>query len=514
MNKRKLLIIGAVLVILVGILLALLSKDNGATTGPGKDNNSFPSGGSSLPVGGSDSSSNPFPGGTGSSTGNTSGGSGSGEENRGDDRIRGVKQVSKEPVVGATSFGTLKNVNLTLRYVEAGSGHIFDYRVLGNESRRISSATIPRVKEVIWGNSGQSALLRHTDERETVDKNYLLRIQTATGTTASVVGVYLPDNINSATAAPVGEENLSCPDYLTKSLTKNTQNDPAEVRKLQIFLNIAETGLYDSKTISAVVEFQKANNIDQTGNVGPLTRTKINSLYCARTGAQVVGGRLLYTITDSGKTTATIANFITGKGINIFTSPVSDWLVSWPTKNTLILSTKPSAVVLGKAYTAPATAASPYALLANLKPLIRDVRGLTVSANPDLSRVLYSQASAGSFETRILDVKSGQARAFPVNTFPQEKCVWDRRDVRIVYCAVPRGRITDSQPDSWYRGQSSFDDNIYRIDTETDDLELIYTEEGEGKDIKEIGLSEDSTILYFIDKKEGHLWTLPLVENL
>ena len=79
---------------------------------------------------------------------------------------------------------------------------------------------------------------------------------------------------------------------------------------------------------------------------------------------------------------------------------------------------------------------------------------------------------------------------------------------------MPRGRITDSQPDSWYRGQSSFDDNRYRIDTETDDLELIYTEEGEGKDIKEIGLSEDSTILYFIDKKEGHLWTLPLVENL
>ncbi len=89
-----------------------------------------------------------------------------------------------------------------------------------------------------------------------------------------------------------------CPLYLTKFIKFGTDNDPAEVRKLQIFLrdyegfaNLAVTGVYDQATLVAVMIFQtryreailKPWGIDYpTGFVYITTSLAINNLYCER----------------------------------------------------------------------------------------------------------------------------------------------------------------------------------------------------------------------------------------
>lgn len=97
--------------------------------------------------------------------------------------------------------------------------------------------------------------------------------------------------------AESGDDN-ECPVYLTKFIRFGADNDPNEVRKLQIFLrdyegfaNLLATGVYDQATFEAVKIFQlryreailKPWGIDYpTGYVYITTTLAINNLHCER----------------------------------------------------------------------------------------------------------------------------------------------------------------------------------------------------------------------------------------
>ena len=179
MKKIILIIIIVIILILVGVLL-FLKTDSTSTSVTIADKENFPSG--EVSVGQNTESSNtdsnsPFPI-NNDTTQATFPGSDSvtGTTDNPNNLSRQAKRISDGPVSGATSFGTLKDVNLTIRYLDSSTGNVWDYRPLGNERKRITVATIPRVKEVYWGNRGQSVLLRYVDETEENVKNYLLRI--------------------------------------------------------------------------------------------------------------------------------------------------------------------------------------------------------------------------------------------------------------------------------------------------------------------------------------------------
>jgi len=53
-----------------------------------------------------------------------------------------------------------------------------------------------------------------------------------------------------------------------------------EVKNLQIVLGVSPTGYFGDLTLAALKEFQQANNIRVTGEVGPETREVLNSKYC------------------------------------------------------------------------------------------------------------------------------------------------------------------------------------------------------------------------------------------
>lgn len=86
-----------------------------------------------------------------------------------------------------------------------------------------------------------------------------------------------------------------CSQYLTAFIGSGRDNDPAQVERLQTFLNSYEgdhltvNGVYDSETLAATDAFQKAYSIDvlepwgitnSTGFVYLTTRKEVNTIYC------------------------------------------------------------------------------------------------------------------------------------------------------------------------------------------------------------------------------------------
>src|SRR3989338_457972 len=432
---------------------------------------------------------------------------------------KSLKRISDARVTsGQITVGTVKGLDIFVRYMEAGTGHVYDSRPVGDAKERVAGVTIPRGAETNWGNKGQSALLRYFNETGGAIKNYLVRFGAGATSTDKLTGTFISDNITDVAVAPVGEEHIECPAYLTKSLTKSSNNDPKEVHKLQQFLidventsTLAQTGLFDADTLVAVKAFQTKYNIEATGNVGPMTRAKINSIYCAKVGGQVTGSRLAYVVTDGTGAKIVSSDFDDKVATNRFSSVLSEWRLLWPHKDSLAIVTAPSSEVAGYAYQLVGS---------TLKPLVWEVRGLTVLVSPKLDRVIYSQSALRGLRTLVKNLSDGSTRDFPLITLPQDKCAWSKINSNVVYCAAPTATLGGGYPDLWYQSQVSLNDNIYSVNLDTDTVTLLYSASVEdaisgdnishAPDVENLIVAEDDSYLFFKNKKDGYLYQLPI----
>ena len=140
------------------------------------------------------------------------------------------------------------------------------------------------------------------------------------------------------------------------------------------------------------------------------------------------------------------------------------------------------------------------------------MKGLTALPSPDGARVLYSGSSESGIETSIYSVKSGETETAAFKTLP-EKCVWGRKDVTIIYCAVPREIPAGRYPDDLYLGKMSFADEIMKIDSVTGETETVASFDDvfrEEMDIIELSLDTEEKILLFKNKNDLSLWALTL----
>ena len=85
----------------------------------------------------------------------------------------------------------------------------------------------------------------------------------------------------------VKKKTIKCLTYLNSNIRLNSKNNfPSEVRKLEEFLNkyynanLEVNGIYESQDAEALKEFQKEQNLDQDGILGPHTREVLNAYYC------------------------------------------------------------------------------------------------------------------------------------------------------------------------------------------------------------------------------------------
>jgi hypothetical protein len=217
------------------------------------------------------------------------------------------------------------------------------------------------------------------------------------------------------------------------------------------------------------------------------------------------GDKIFYLIHSTSTATGLTAK---PDGLNkkiIFTSPISEWLVSWPKEETITLNTKPSSQVAGYMYFLNSVTGS-------FSKVLGDINGLTTKTNKTTTQVLYSDSIRGNPKLYLYNIKTKESKLLPWSTLP-EKCLWSNTDDKIIYCAVPKAFLRGEYPDSWYQGLVSFSDDIWMMNTDTGAATLVYDIEMETTnkmDLINLQLDKTGSYLFFMNKTDLTFWSLDL----
>lgn len=215
--------------------------------------------------------------------------------------------------------------------------------------------------------------------------------------------------------------------------------------------------------------------------------------------------RVAYVLPIANGSSEIVTSSFGGKrSARLFSSPLKEWLLSWPNRETLALASKPSEKVPGVLYFIDTRSGQPTKILGGAE-------GLTARVKPDGKKVLYATTRGGALSLFIYDIARGESAPLSPPTLP-EKCVWGEREKDVVYCGVPRVPGA-GLPDAWYQGVRSFSDDIWKFNLSTGAAELIASPEklgGDELDLVEPLLGPSDSILVFINKKDSSLWSLDL----
>jgi hypothetical protein len=211
---------------------------------------------------------------------------------------------------------------------------------------------------------------------------------------------------------------------------------------------------------------------------------------------------VFYLFNSGDNIVGTTMNLTTNKKVQIFTSPFTEWLSQWPNTGAITLTTKPSSGIPGYMYILNSNTKS-------LTSVFGSINGLTTLTSPSGKLVLYNNdsLSLGVYHT---DTKVSDPLG--VRTLP-EKCVWGKLS-DTVYCAVPKSIDTGSYPDTWYQGEVSFRDQIWKIDLKTGNATMlvdpITISNGEEIDGTKLMMDDGENYLFFVNKKDSYLWEFAL----
>ena len=139
-------------------------------------------------------------------------------------------------------------------------------------------ASVALVLSLVGVTASQAAALSQTQVNAIVA---LLQSFGADATTVANVTASLNGQATSGSVAPATSGYVFANDLSSGS----TKNVAADVIALQNFLGVSPTSAnFGPKTKAAVIRYQKANGIPNTGNVGALTRAKLNGGSTGTTG--------------------------------------------------------------------------------------------------------------------------------------------------------------------------------------------------------------------------------------
>ena len=185
----------------------------------------------------------------------------------------------------------------------------------------------------------------------------------------------------------------------------------------------------------------------------------------------------------------------------IYSTPALDVQVSWTTSDKLALQTAPSGLAEGFIFTYSRSANS-------FARLLGPFFGLTSSWSPDGSRVLVltTNTAGQNLNLTVYDSSGKPQLVLTPPTLP-EKCVW--QSSKIIYCAVPRSSLSVSiLPDEYLRGELNTSDRVLRLDLENKKTQEVFDQED--FDISNLIVTKNEGYLFFVNRKDGALWSLKL----
>lgn len=218
-----------------------------------------------------------------------------------------------------------------------------------------------------------------------------------------------------------------------------------------------------------------------------------------------LGDKIFYLTTNLNGVSAFVSKPDGSAKRLLFESPLIEWNISWPKEEIITLTTKPASTIPGYLYFLNSKTGG-------LERVLGNVLGLTTKINSATTEVLYSDSSRTTPRLYLLNIKTGESKLLPWNTFP-EKCLWSNLDSKIVYCAVPKTFEAGRYPDLWYQGLTNFTDDIWRVNTNTGASTLVFDIQKEGNkniDATDLKIDKNDNYLFFTNKTDLTLWSLKL----
>lgn len=266
------------------------------------------------------------------------------------------------------------------------------------------------------------------------------------------------------------------------------------------------------KPTSIMVRYLDDNNIIKTFNAEikdlekGATEQKIEGFFLQDNIEEItsVEEKIFYLISNSSGSQGILSKPNGDNKSIIFESPLKEWLISYPQKNTMTFNTKPSFAYQGSAYFFDLNKQT-------TTKFIQNIFGITTLNNGDKTGLLFSESINNSFSLNYFDLnKKTRSEIFP-KTLP-EKCIW-AKDNKVVFCGIPKDIPKGGYPDIWYQGIVSFYDDIWKIDIENNIAKRLISPKdfvNQEIDLTKPILSGDEKYLFFVNKKDSMLWSLEL----
>lgn len=209
------------------------------------------------------------------------------------------------------------------------------------------------------------------------------------------------------------------------------------------------------------------------------------------------GASVAYIRKSSGSVSGYIARADGTGSKKLFSLPLSQALLSWPSQNILLIQSPAAAGVAGIAFSIDVKSSV-------VSPLLY-ADGLTATADRAFSRVIYQTTTGSSRSTYIHDVRSGADRSISFDPFP-ENCSWSNvaSTSLIMYCFLPLQYVLPSYLDLWHLGVFAASDSIFAFNTATLRSTILVSpgseDGGSEATISSIIISPDDKYLLYVTK--------------
>ncbi len=261
----------------------------------------------------------------------------------------------------------------------------------------------------------------------------------------------------------------------------------------------------DSRTIKSVaLVFPSASTTASTTVRAPVRiqflPDNIRSLATSPDGLSLV-----YLVATASGSDGYIARYDGTDPRKLFSLPLSQILISWPSTQMILATSKATMGVPGIAFSINATSGA-------VSPILYAM-GLTTTANKAFTHVVYQSATEQSRTTYAHDTASNLDRPLSFAPTPH-KCVWNTPQTSMMYCAVPLSYTAPNYIDLWHQGAASAADSVVAYNLLTGQTTIIVTpggaDGGEVADIMQMALSADEKYLLYVAKGSRSLWGVRL----
>jgi len=219
------------------------------------------------------------------------------------------------------------------------------------------------------------------------------------------------------------------------------------------------------------------------------------------------GSSISYLLNTSSGVDGYVAKSDGTNAKKVFSLPLSQVLISWPSQNTLLAQSKSAAGV-------PGIVLSVDVKSGGVTPVIY-ADGITANADHNFNYIMYQSLSGGASisSTYLRDTKKGTNRALSLSPIP-EKCLWANVATSTVYCATPISYTSPNYLDLWHQGAASVADALLSFNSITGKSTILAApggaDGGVQSDIFEMALSPNEKYLSFTTKGARTVWGVRL----